>query len=50
MVSKSAIRGAITEVLEEYEVEDDGLGDDLLDRISSAVEVFDDEEEEAEED
>jgi len=45
MVLKSTLREAITEVLEEHDVEDGQLGDDLLDRICSAVEVYDDDEE-----
>lgn len=47
MVLKSALREAINEVLEENGVEDGDVGDALLDRIETLVEVYDDDEEEA---
>jgi hypothetical protein len=33
MILKSALKSTIDEVLEEHEVEDDGLASDLLDRL-----------------
>ncbi len=45
MVPKSALRDAVTEVLEEHKLDKNkGLLDDLVNGISDVVEVFDDEE------
>lgn len=46
MVLKSTLRDTIQEVFTEREVDDTDLADDLLDRLCTAVEVLDDDDEE----
>ncbi len=49
MILKSTLRETIQEVLSDHDIDDGDLLDDLLDRLTTAVPMFDDDEEDLEE-